>query len=148
MIVDLLENASHYYGLHSQFARAFEFLRRDDLRQLPSGRHSIDGDRLFVIVDHGQGRGREDSILEFHRKYIDIQYVIDGCDQIGWLPIADCQRISQAYDSEKDLGFYFDRPKTWIDLRAGGFAIFYPQDAHAPLGGSGPISKAVLKIAV
>lgn len=148
MVIDYLENADRYARLHPAFAGGFSFLRRADMAQLPDGRHPIDGDRLFAIVAHDEGRGREQSLLEAHRRYIDIQFVIGGEDCIGWLPIADCARVSSPYDSASDLEFFFDRPATWLAVPPGAFAIFYPEDAHAPLATRGPIHKAVLKVAV
>ncbi len=44
--------------------------------------------------------------------------------------------------------FFADRPETWFAVKPGSFAIFYPQDAHAPLAGTGETRKAVMKVAV
>jgi len=148
MLIDYLQNADRYAPLHPGLEGGFAFLRRADVAQLPDGRHEIDGDRLFAIVSRDQGRGREKSLLEAHRRYIDIQFVISGEDFIGWLPIADCQRVSSPYDAEKDMELFFDRPATWLAVSSGGFAVFYPEDAHAPLATRGPIHKAVVKVAV
>lgn len=148
MIVDYLRNADRYGPMQPGFARGFAFLRRTDLTQLPDGQHDIDGDHLFAIVSRTQGRGREQSLLEVHRRYIDIQFVISGSDCIGWMPTADCRRESEPYDADKDLGFFFDRPATWLEIPTGVFAIFYPEDAHAPLATQGSIHKVVIKVAV
>jgi YhcH/YjgK/YiaL family protein len=148
MIVDRLDNCRQYSGIHPLFSKAFEFLKSTDLTKFADGKHAIDGDDLFAIVARGPGRGRQHSPLEFHRRYIDIQFVVSGEDTMGWLPLADCQRISQPYDADKDLGFYFDRPTSWLLVPTGGFAIFFPEDAHAPLAGESIVHKVVLKIAV
>lgn len=148
MILDRLVNADRYLNLHPGLAGGFNFLRRDDLRKLADGRHDLDGDRLFALVARDQGRGREKSLLESHRRYFDIQFVVEGADCIGWMPTADCQRISSPYDADRDIGFYFDRPETWLAVPAGAFAIFHPEDAHAPLATTGPVHKVVVKVAV
>ncbi len=148
MIIDRLENAERYYDLHPAFAKAFAFLNRSDLAQLPAERHDIDGDRLFCAISNGPGRPRAEADLEAHRKYIDIQYVIAGTEEQGWKPTADCRVVHTPYDAGKDIGFFKDPPETWTEVPAGSFVIFFPQDAHAPLVGAGQIHKAVLKIAV
>jgi biofilm protein TabA len=148
VILAHLNDADTYAPLQAGLELGFRFLSRDDLARLPNGRHEIDGDRVYAIVARELGRGRADSPLEFHRRYLDIQYVIRGLDIIGWLPVAECRRNKQAYDAEHDLGFFLDRPGTWCRLPAGNFAIFFPEDAHAPLAGSGPIHKVVVKVAV
>ena len=146
MIVDQLEHAERYLALHARFAGGFDFLRRPDLASLPDGRYDIDGDRVFALVSRDQGRGRPQSPLESHRRYADIQYVIGGQDCIGWLPTAACERASKVYDPDTDLGFYYDRPQTWLEITEGPFAIFFPEDSHAPLATSGLIHKAIVKI--
>ena len=148
MLIDNLQNADRYSRLHPGFVGAFAFLRRVDLDQLPSGRHEIDGERLYAIVSRDQGRGREKSLLETHRCYIDIQFVVSGEECIGWLPLSDCRRVSSPYDADNDLAFFFDRPATWLAVSPGNFAVFYPEDAHAPLAVQGPIHKVVVKVAV
>ena len=148
MILDRIEHAAMYQGLAPRIAAGFEFLARPDLESLAAGRVEIDGDELFAIVGKENGRGREQALLEAHRRYLDIQYVVSGTDQIGWLPISDCRRVKLEYDEGKDVALYFDRPATWLVLPPGNFAIFLPQDAHAPLAGTGPVHKVVVKVAL
>ncbi len=148
IITDKLNNAERYYAMHPAFEKAFAFLRRVDLAELPAERHEIDGDRLFCIISKGPGRSRAEAKLEAHRKYIDIQYVIAGTDEMGFKPAAECKMIDTSYDTDKDIGFFKDRPDSWTQVPAGSFVIFFPQDAHAPLVSKGEIHKAVLKIAV
>ncbi|MEZ4601063.1 MAG: YhcH/YjgK/YiaL family protein [Syntrophotaleaceae bacterium] len=148
MIIDLLANADRYISLHPDFARAFAFLKRDDLRDLTTGRYDIDGDRVFAIVARDQGRNKEGSRLEIHRKYIDIQMVLAGTDEMGWLPISSCTESTGPFDAEKDIGFFDDLPSAWFPVEPGMFAIFYPEDAHLPLISSGEIHKVIVKIAV
>ena len=101
-----------------------------------------------MSLDRAQGHGRERSRLEAHRRYIDIQLTIEGHEEIGWKPLADCARPDGQFDEARDVGFFSDRPESWLSLPAGHFAIFFPDDAHAPLGGSGMLVKAIMKIAV
>jgi beta-galactosidase beta subunit len=35
-----------------------------------------------------------------------------------------------------------------VSVPRGSFAIFFPEDAHAPLAGRGALTKAIVKIAV
>jgi YhcH/YjgK/YiaL family protein len=147
VILDTLANSGAYVALHPLFAPAFEFLRATDLRSLASGRHAIDGDRLFVSIDHVEGRGRAAARLEAHRRYIDIQLTVDGFEEIGWRPLSTC-RIPSPFDPGRDIGFFDDPPETWLALPSGHFAVFFPDDAHAPLAGDGPLVKAVVKVSM
>lgn len=147
IITDRLEHAEDYYHMHPAFERAFAFLRQNALAELPTGRHEIDGDRLFCIICKDRGRTRAEVKLEAHRKYIDIQYVLAGTDEMGSRPTADCKAPDAGYDAEKDIEFFKDEPEIWTKVPAGSFIIFFPEDAHAPLVSSGDIHKAVLKVA-
>lgn len=148
MVIDVLSGAARYAHLHPAFSRAFQFLRETDLSSLVPGRHDIDGDAIYVSIDPVDGRGREAARLESHRAHIDIQLTLRGEEQIGWKPLVSCQAPDGEFDESRDVGFYRDRPDTWLVLRPGTFAIFFPEDAHAPLAGSGPLKKAIVKIRV
>ena len=148
MILDQLTLASRYSALHPGFAAAFEFLRTANLADLAAGRHEIDGDRLYVVMNRQPGRGRAGAKFEAHRRYIDIQVGVSGTDEIGWRALADCSQPTAAFDEAKDVGFYQDAAETWLVVPPKSFAIFYPDDVHAPLGGTGDLVKAVVKVAV
>jgi YhcH/YjgK/YiaL family protein len=157
MVLDDLGAHGRYVTLHPAFARAFEFLTQADWAELLAAsideesyhsRHPLDGDRMYVSIDVGQGRGHEGARLEAHRRYIDIQFTIEGHEEIGWKSIRECSSTAVAFDATKDITFFHDRPAAWLPVPAGRFAIFFPEDAHAPLGGRGLLKKAIVKIAV
>ncbi|OGV68868.1 MAG: hypothetical protein A2283_10975 [Lentisphaerae bacterium RIFOXYA12_FULL_48_11] len=145
-IVDRLENYKKYTNLHPGFEKAFAFLSQTNIAQLELTKHVIDGDNVFCPLSKSQGRTREQASLESHRKYIDIQYVISGNEELGYKPATECRQVKETYNSEKDIGFFSDAPDQWIKVPAGSFIIFFPQDAHAPLVGNGEIHKAVVKV--
>jgi len=148
MIIDALDNCVRYLHLHPLFGAAFEFLRTTSLADAAAGRRELQGERLAVSIDHVSGVGRERATLEAHRRYIDIQVAFQGADEIGWRPLAECHSIVHPYDPVRDIGFWSDPPDSWIMLPPGRFAIFFPEDAHAPLAGNGALRKAVMKVAV
>jgi len=148
MILDVLENAHRYFALNNGFAKGFEFLKRPDLKELSAGRYEIDGDQVYAIVAKDPGREKVDALLETHEKYIDIQLILDGTDNMGWKPRALCKQPSGEYDQESDLQFFADEPDAWLATRSGAFAIFFPEDAHMPLISSGLLHKVVVKVIV
>lgn len=147
MILDRLTCWHRYASSHAGFPEAFDALCDPNAASLPAGRHPIDGDRLYLIVGRDTGRGREGARLESHRRYIDIQLTLSGEEEIGWLPLGSTQP-AEPYDAGRDIAFYAQRPETWLALPPGTFAIFFPDDAHAPLAGRGEIIKVVAKVAV
>jgi YhcH/YjgK/YiaL family protein len=147
MILSPLSQADRYIALHPGFAAAFSFLQRRELNQLPDGRNEIDGQRLYAMVMRVPGKGCANTKLEVHRRYIDIQYCVAKGDLIGWKPTATCSKADLPYDDAKDFQLFADQPDDWVATAPGTFAIFFPEDAHAPLGGEGPIHKVVVKVA-
>ncbi|MBS4099015.1 MAG: YhcH/YjgK/YiaL family protein [Sulfuricella sp.] len=148
MIFDTLANADRYAALHPLFPRAFEFLRGTDLQALAPGRFAVEGEAIRAIVERVAGRRRDAAKLECHRRYIDIQMVLAGSDEMGWRALGECRKPLADYLAEKDIQFFSDPPASWIATPPGAFCIFFPEDAHAPLVGSGEIHKVILKIAV
>ena len=148
MILDTLENASRYQALNKGFPKAIEFLLRPDLAKLPVEKYEIDGDRVFAMVTKGPGRKKENALLEIHEKYIDIQVVLAGTDEMGWKPTASCKHSAGEYDKESDIQFFKDTSDAWIPVERRCFAIFFPQDAHMPLISEGQLHKVLVKIAV
>lgn len=148
MILDNANAADRYAVLHPLFLRAFEYIRDTDLFALAPGRYNIVGDDLIAIVELVPGKTREMARLEAHRRYIDIQLVLDGDEQMGWKPLADCYNPVSEHSMEKDIRFFHDTPASWISVPPDHFCIFFPEDAHAPLVSVGLIRKVIFKVAV
>jgi biofilm protein TabA len=147
MILDTIQNAERYYSTHPGFKAAFEWLRKQSAVKLPAGRQEINGDRLYANVVTSPGRGQAAAKFEAHREYIDIQYMAEGFDLMGWRHL-DKTMVGKGFDAVKDCELYEDRPELWIPVPIGHFAIFFPEDAHAPMGGDGPMYKLVAKVRV
>jgi biofilm protein TabA len=147
MILDTLNKLDHYATLHPLFPQVIAFLRDTNLKTLTTGIHPIIEKQLFVIVEEAQGRTRDAAKLECHRKYIDIQLVLEGIDEMGWKPLATCQQPVSDYNEERDIRFFNDTADSWISTPANTFCIFFPQDAHAPLVSTGKIRKLIFKVA-
>ena len=148
MIIDTLDNASKYYCVHPLFAKAFEYISSAQLETIEDGKYEIDGDQLRAIVTNKKGMTAAESTAKFecHNKHIDIQLCINGSEKLGWKPRQTCKEQKGEYNPDKDVLFYNDPPDTFFDLQDGQFAIFYPEDVHAPMIGEGLIKKMVVKV--
>lgn len=150
MIIDTLKNASKYFSVHPLFAKAFEYIQKTDLNAVEMGKYEIDGDNLKAIYSNKPGMKAEESTAKFecHNKNIDIQLCIKGVEQIGWKPRESCGSPKGDYNAEKDVQFYNDAPDMFFQLTDGQFAIFFPEDVHAPMIGEGEIKKLVIKVKI
>jgi biofilm protein TabA len=147
MIVDNLQNADFYTGLGEKFQKAFQYLQQTDLAALANGRHAIDGDDIFIIIQEYQTKPT--GMWEAHQKYIDLQYVISGREKMGYANI-DTLRIAEAYSADNDC-VILEGEGSFVIVPAGAFAIFAPHDAHIPgllVEAPAPVKKAVVKIKI
>lgn len=150
MILDNLSVASRYASLHPLFAKAFAYIDSVDLASLEVGKFAIDGENLRGIVSDKNGTTAEASTAKFecHNAHIDIQVCIRGKETIGWKPRGTCVLPKGDYNPEKDVQFYDDAPDMFFGMTDNQFAIFYPEDVHAPMIGEGMIKKLVIKVKI
>ncbi len=147
MIIDTIKNAPKYFSAHPLFAQAFEYINNTDLANAPDGKSEI-GEGLKAIFSNAPGKTKETSLAKFecHNKNIDIQLCISGKETIGWTPREKCVTPNGDYNEEKDVQLYHDGADTFFELTDGQFAIFFPEDVHAPMIGEGNIKKLVIKV--
>ncbi|HXW08042.1 MAG TPA: YhcH/YjgK/YiaL family protein [Vicinamibacterales bacterium] len=147
MIIDRLTDRALDAGLPADLRRVLTYLRTTDLAGLPVGRHPIEGDRIFALVQDYTTRPPDECVWEAHRRHIDVQYVVRGVERIGWVPLAHAVE-RRAYDPERDVAL-FDPGRDYVTVRAGMFAIFTPHDVHSPSVAAGepaPVRKVVVKV--
>jgi len=130
MVVDLISRSDKYKVLHPLFGAAFEFLKRPDLVEIEPGRYPLQGEALFAIVQDYETKPVEKGVLEAHRRYIDIQYIVSGLESVGYAPFEN-QPETVAFSKEKDIGFY-EGAFALCPLQPGSLMILWPEDAHAP----------------
>jgi YhcH/YjgK/YiaL family protein len=152
MLVTDLRNIDHQICDTPALRQAIDFLRRWDIQKLSDGRVEIDGDRVFALVQRYETATADAPKFEYHRKYIDIQFIASGEEVIGWA-LAEQMKVTEAYDPEKDICFGTVEKEKWtpVRLQAGQLAILWPEDAHAPklaAGPPSPVMKIVVKVAV
>jgi YhcH/YjgK/YiaL family protein len=147
MIIDKLKNADNYAKLGRRFAKAFEFLRNNGLANMEEGRYEIEGNKLYALVQHYYTRSSEKCIWEAHRKYIDIQYIAEGAERMGYACVDDLQ-VTTEYVRDEDYLLLKGDGDTFL-ARAGTFVIFTPADAHMPciaVTVPRPVKKIVVKV--
>ena len=140
MVVDRLENIEKYASLNPLFAQAIEFLKSHDLNALEVGKTELKGRELLVNVAQTKPKTKEDAKLETHRDFIDIQIPLSGTEIMGYTA-ADAP-----YNAEKDITFFSGLAESYIEVKPGMFAIFFPQDGHAPGITPDGVKKVIVKV--
>ena len=157
-----IEHLARILAADPRFEPAFRYLRRCLVPGSPEGTRiralaadavgevHLDGDSVaFEQVYHT--RERKDCFFESHRKYIDVQFILEGEETIDVIPTADLA-IDEPYREERDLVKYDDPGAgARLHLRAGEAAVFFPEDGHMPGqsgGASALVRKTVVKVPV
>jgi YhcH/YjgK/YiaL family protein len=150
MIADVLKNKQIYAPISSRIKTALEYIAKTDFTAMEPGRYELDGSNLFVLVQAYDSIPKEEGKWECHRKYIDIQYIAEGIEQIGCNNI-DKMKISTEYNPEKDIAF-LSGEGDYVTFSKGSYGIFFPEDAHMPKIAvnniPGKVKKAVVKIKI
>ena len=144
MIIDSIKNAELYYSLSPRIKEAFDWLATTDVMALEPGRHDIDGSNLFVNVMDVELKPRHEAALEVHDRYIDIQIMVGAEEEYGWSERCNCHSPREEFNEAKDVQFFTDTPQTIFLLNEEQFAIFFPEDAHAPMLGEGKVKSPSL----
>ncbi len=151
MIVDCLENWKIYpYG--AAWKSTFEFL----MTLTPNAeekKYPLQGDDIYAMVMSYETRTPETAVLETHRKYLDIQAVLDGGEVMEWFPTGGLA-VNKPYEESKDVEFYHHPNSSFARMNVfpGIFVALFPHDAHMPslMIGNTPesIKKVVVKVNV
>ena len=140
-----------YFKNKEKWDKAFTFLKESDLPNLEIKRYDIDGETVFALVSDYLTKNEENALYEVHRKYIDIQYIINGKELIGQAPLSMKKDVLTAYDATKDIEFLTVSRGTNYRAAQGNFYIFFPEDAHRPGlkdGENSQVRKVVVKVKV
>ncbi len=150
MIFDRMENLGCYRGLTENVDRFIDYARTHDLSALAPGRYTV-CDGVFFDIKCYEPRTPEAAKCETHREYIDLQYLIEGREKMNVASPAQL-RVREAYDPRTDKQLYAPSPEmSTLHMKAGDFALLFPQDAHHPAIADGEATKnkkAVVKIHV
>lgn len=146
MVIDKIENLEKYASLNSLFAQAIEFLKSTDLNAHEIGKVKLQGDDLVVNFAQARPKTKEEAKLETHNRFIDIQIPLDGVEVMGYTPRADLPDAE--YNAEKDITFYPGLAESYLTIKPGMFAIFFPEDGHAPGVTPDGVKKVIVKVLV
>lgn len=150
MIIDQLHNASLYSSINSRIGNALSFLKGNPISEWPAGRYEIPISGMYLLIQQYNTYKQDKMFWEAHRDHIDVQYIIDGEETMGYAPVSELTVTGDFLDT-KDVLVLEGNGKLFFTMQKGDFVVFYPQDAHMPcltLREPEMVKKAVVKIRV
>lgn len=148
MIYDHISNLANYKSVSKNIGKFVDYIKQHDITVYEPGVYEIDEDIFFTVKTY-EPRLPESAGWETHKKFIDIQYVIEGKELMGVAP-SSILTVKEPYNDEQDKMTYLPTDKeATLKLWPGMFALLLPQDAHHPTLIDGEVTlnkKAVVKI--
>lgn len=112
---------------------AMDALQNLDFAKLEPGKYEVDGSRLFYMVSESTTRDRQQLKAESHQSYMDIQYIVEGEEKIGFARLTDEQFVTDNL-LESDDALLYDHLNDEMELilKPGNYVMFFPADLHRP----------------
>lgn len=130
MIFDDIKNIRNYPEVDEKIA---DFILKLTAGQ-ECGKVFLSEDGLtYANVDEYTTKTPENCKLEAHKKYIDIQLLLEGVEELDYINVEGLT-VKEAYTPERDIMF-FEIPEKVLNriiLETGKFALLYPHEAHQP----------------
>ena len=143
------EFAISYFKNKDNWNTAFDYLKTTDLQSLETGRHVIDSDNVFALVNEYLTKEESEVPFETHKKYVDIQYLISGIERMSITHESNKQEILTPYDEDIDKEFMTVSESLHYIATPERFFIFFPPDLHRTdikLDEPSPVKKIVVKV--
>jgi len=150
MIYDTIKKMKTYKGISKNLDTAIDYLGKNDVSKVAEGKYPIDGDKVILQVMSYETKDLAAARFEAHKKYIDIQFVLDG-KEACFARALEGLEPAEPFIEERDVGFYKGEGGAFLPLTPDVFAVFFPHDAHKPscnLEGKRKLRKIVVKVAV
>lgn len=100
--------------------------------EMTPGRYDIHGDDLFAAVSRYDTEPDGDRVFENHKKYIDLQIVLDGKEEIQWADTKTLTMVSEEFSKGGDIAFYKGAAMGYTLLGGEQCVILFEEDAHKP----------------
>lgn len=138
--------------LAKALVKGLDYLQQTDFSKVAVGKYEIEGSSIYALVQEYQTAPKAEKKAEAHGKYIDIQYIAQGKEVIGFAPFSPESEVKENLLDQKDA-IYYNSVKGEMDLimSDGMYAIFFPEEIHRPgcnYEGGGQVRKVVVKIAM
>jgi biofilm protein TabA len=147
--IEHLEQERHV--LPRAVVKGLEYLKSMDFSKVEPGKYEIEGEQIFALVQEVSTQPWVEGRPEAHLKMLDIQFVIDGAEVIGYAPADPSNEVAEDLAKQKDVIFYATvKDEMGLVLTKGRYAVFFPQEVHRPCcryGADCQERKVVVKIA-
>lgn len=129
-----------------------EFAKKNEnkILSLVNGSYDVGYNNIKMNLGKYFTKKENDKFWESHKKYLDVQIMINGTEKVAINDIRDME--VKSFDEEKDLTILEGDKAFDIIMKTGDVLVFFPNDVHKPElnvsenDDSGNIRKIVTKV--
>ncbi len=131
MIYGTFENFRKYFHAGSPLFEALSFALEFDSSK-SDGRYEIEGDKIYALVSSYETSPAPENKFEVHRKYADVQVVLEGEEKIEISLSSELRTTSEYSDANDKVLVESPGDSASLVMKRGYFAVIYPGEAHRP----------------
>ncbi len=125
MIIDKVENLLFYDKMLPNLKNGVDKL--NSIEKIEGSKHEFEGG--YLMIQKGKTKSILEGTFETHKKYADVQIVLEGAEEMAWANIRDLT-TKIPYDVEKDQERLDGDYRCNILILEGMFYIVFPEDGH------------------
>ncbi len=129
MITDHISNYDLYKGINEKVDQAIAYIKNTNFENLVKNTYKVDGEELFFNLLEYETKDAEDRFWESHKKYIDLHYILEGTEFIGYEQF-ERMNIKEEYNTADDYYLLEGSLHSKVRLQKGDFMICFPNDVH------------------
>ncbi|WP_374123674.1 YhcH/YjgK/YiaL family protein [Leptotrichia hongkongensis] len=152
MIITNVNNEIQNKSLAKDIRFCIEFAKKNEnkILSLVNGSYDVGYNNIKMNLGKYFTKSENEKFWESHKKYLDVQIMINGTEKVAINDIRDME--VKSFDEEKDLTILEGDKAFDIVMKTGDVLVFFPNDAHKPElnvsenDDSGNIRKIVTKV--
>jgi len=152
MVLTTIDYLKRYASLSPYFSAAFAALTGMAEGPFERGRKAVDGENVFVVGLEYDTHPTDGALMEVHRTYIDVMWMVSGQEQMAVCPVEQMTQLTQPYDAVGDAALgHMPTGCSMLRMEPGTVCILFPEDAHAPgldVCGTSHVQKLIAKVRV
>lgn len=152
MIITNVNNEIQNKSLAKDIRFCIEFAKKNEnkILSLVNGSYDVGYNNIKMNLGKYFTKKENEKFWESHKKYLDVQIMINGTEKVAINDIRDME--VKSFDEEKDLTILEGDKAFDIIMKTGDVLVFFPNDVHKPElnvsenDDSGNIRKIVTKV--
>ncbi len=149
MIIDDFSHIEFYAPMLPNLKQGLQAIKTlQEKGDIDEGTYNFEGG--FFKVQKGVTKAFTEGTFEAHKKYIDVQILLEGSEEIAWKELNELKEAIP-YDEVKDAARYNGTFEHQIMINKGMFWAAFPHDGHKAISHSKEqhsFTKIILKLPV